>query len=63
MLTKRQTNNKLGDLALEVGLIVKLFPSMDLKNADVTKWRKYISDRYNPDKEIFETAVKEYESI
>lgn len=55
-----------GDLAGDISIDAKLFPSENLVAYDVGQWKSRIKFKSNNDKEImaaFETAVKEFENV
>ena len=66
MLTQRKRGDSIGDLAGDMSLDAKLFPSENLASYDINQWRKRLNFKaWNnpPVLEAFETAVKEFESV
>lgn len=59
-------DDPVGDLAGDMSLDAKLFPSENLASYDINQWRKRLDFKaWNnpPVLEAFETAVKEFEAI
>lgn len=58
-------NDIVGDLAGDMSVDAKLFPSENLAAYDVAQWKSRIKFKSNNDKKVmaaFETAVKEFEN-
>lgn len=57
-------NDFVAEAAFKMQMAIRLFPSLELKEADVKKWREFIYDRYkgNDIREGFEQGVKEFEA-
>lgn len=59
-----QQQKEWDELAFSMKLAIRLFPSLQLENADVRKWRKHFTEnRNNEFMLIFEQAVKEFSEV
>jgi hypothetical protein len=59
-------DDPVGDLAGDMSIDAKLFPSENLAGYDVTQWKSRIKSKCSNDKNVmaaFNTAVKEFENV
>ncbi len=59
-------DDPVGDLAGDMSIDAKLFPSENLANYDISQWEWRIKHKSRNDKNVmtaFQTAVKEFEAI
>jgi len=64
MQQQLKRRDDIGNLAFEMSMIVKLFPSFGLEGADTDNWQAYLANKWSEAgrDEVFGAAVKEYQN-